>query len=145
MLDFNFETKPKAIQSFRFTKSGRKYQPVEVLEYKKFIALNAKIQLPKDFKMFENGVAISIRFVFPPLKSWSKKKIKNLQNGIKIYKITRPDTDNLMKGFFDSLNGIIYKDDSQIVKIEAEKIYDFPPRIEMCVCDIEEFEQHKEF
>ena len=36
---------------------------------------------------------------------------------------TRPDTDNYAKTFMDALNGIAYKDDSQIVTLLAEKFY----------------------
>ena len=34
------------------------------------------------------------------------------------------DIDNLLKGLFDGMNGIVFKDDSQIVKVTAEKYCD---------------------
>lgn len=34
------------------------------------------------------------------------------------------DVDNLLKGLFDGMNGIVFKDDSQIVKVFAEKLQD---------------------
>lgn len=61
-------------------------------------------------------------------KSMSKKKrelaIKEL-----LRPISRPDLDNYVK-VKDALNGIIWKDDSQVVRIIANKYYSEMPRIE---------------
>lgn len=35
----------------------------------------------------------------------------------------RPDIDNYLKAIFDALNGLVFKDDSQIVRLEAIKQY----------------------
>lgn len=44
--------------------------------------------------------------------------------------VVRPDIDNLQKGIFDALNGVCWKDDSQIVEVLAQKVYvDSEPRI----------------
>jgi len=46
----------------------------------------------------------------------------------------RCDIDNLVKLFNDSLNGIVWKDDSQIVELRARKSYDKEnPRTEVTV------------
>ena len=37
------------------------------------------------------------------------------------YKATKPDTDNLAKGLLDSLNGLLYRDDGQVVRLHVEK------------------------
>ncbi len=42
--------------------------------------------------------------------------------------IKRPDVDNLLKLVLDSMNGVFYKDDSQIVSITAGKYYSEDPR-----------------
>ena len=38
-----------------------------------------------------------------------------------MYKTTRPDIDNIQKACFDALNGLLFKDDSQIVSVTATK------------------------
>lgn len=49
---------------------------------------------------------------------------------VKFYRKLKPtsknfgDCDNLLKGLFDGMNGIVFKDDSQIVKAIAEKLQD---------------------
>ena len=40
-----------------------------------------------------------------------------------IYNRNKPDIDNLTKFVFDSLTGIIFHDDAQVVKLVASKIY----------------------
>lgn len=47
------------------------------------------------------------------------------------------DFDNLAKAVCDALNGVVYKDDSQIVKCTIEKRQDKEnPRTEIFVCSI---------
>lgn len=41
----------------------------------------------------------------------------------------KPDTDNIAKIILDSLNGIAYPDDSQVVDLQVKKIYAEQPRV----------------
>lgn len=73
-----------------------------------------KSQLP-GHKVFEEEIIItSIDFVFPVLKSFSAKKIVQIQEGAIIHKTSKPDLDNLQKLFFDCCTDIIWKDDAKI-------------------------------
>jgi len=47
--------------------------------------------------------------------------------------ITRPDIDQYVKSALDALNGHAYVDDSQVVDLEAHKVYGAPPRWEITV------------
>ena len=140
MIELVFDGTPKAVQSFRFTKQGRKYQPAEVVSWKNWIRLEAKRQLEKEagFEIYRGAVAIDVSFIFPPLKNWSKKKLRMLEAGEVIYKTTRPDFDNLLKGATDALTDIIWKDDAQIVKVIVVKKYGLHARTELKVFSIEE-------
>jgi len=40
-----------------------------------------------------------------------------------------PDTDNIIKIVADALNGVAYRDDAQIVRVEASKFYGEKPRL----------------
>jgi len=57
----------------------------------------------------EGPLSATLTFVFA-----SKKKHR-------IYKTTKPDCDNLAKGLLDSLNGLLYVDDNQIVSLTVTK------------------------
>lgn len=74
----------------------------------------------------ENPFKIKILAEFKPPKSLSKKKQMQLIG--KPYP-KKPDMDNITKAILDSLNGLAYKDDNQIVSINAEKKYGLADRI----------------
>lgn len=48
----------------------------------------------------------------------------------------KPDTDNIAKICLDSLNGIAYYDDSQIVELVVEKWYEKEPRVEIAIWEL---------
>ena len=56
------------------------------------------------------GVAITFRFVRP----------KSVKKSVE-FKLTKPDVDKLARGILDSLTGVCFKDDSQVVKLLAVK------------------------
>lgn len=131
---------PQPKQSARFRiakgKAGKNfvasYQTKEVKETERNIKYDIRSQLPFDFVPLDCPIGVKVLFVFPPLKSWSKKQKEALRQGQRIYKGTKPDlTDNLMKGLFDALNGLVFIDDARVVKVESEKIYGEQPRIEL--------------
>lgn len=62
-----------------------------------------------------------ITAIFEPAKSLSKKKRQELL--FKIDYTSKPDADNIAKAILDSLNGIVYKDDSQVSALLVLKDY----------------------
>lgn len=97
----------------RVTRYGT-YNDPKYTNYKKAIALLAK----QKFELSDNPIAMNINFYFEKPKSWSKKK-----RDIAYWHTSRPDIDNLQKGVKDALNGIAYKDDSQVCYVMATKCY----------------------
>ena len=59
------------------------------------------------------------------------KNADQLKPNAPIWCQTRPDIDNYLKFILDASNGVLYKDDSQIVKVEMKKIYSITPRVEI--------------
>ena len=41
----------------------------------------------------------------------------------------KPDLDNIAKGILDAMNGIIYKDDVQVVRLSLQKHYSTEPGV----------------
>ncbi len=70
----------------------------------------------------ECPIAVHLTFVFAPPKSYTKRKLKAIQDGVLRYQ-KKPDLDNLAKGILDALNQTVYKDDSQIVELNVKKQY----------------------
>ena len=129
---------PKAVQSFRFTKEGRKYQPKEVVSWKNLVRITAMRQYAGKPILADIPVSIDVEFVFPPPKSWSKSKRKALESGAVIYKVTKPDlTDNLKKALIDALSGVCWERDQQICREKTAKFYGTEPRTVLYFEEIE--------
>ncbi len=56
-------------------------------------------------------------------KSTSQKKTREMLGAL-IRPTKKPDVDNILKSVCDSLNKVCWKDDTQIVVLEASKYYD---------------------
>lgn len=74
------------------------------------------------------GLTCEIEFHMSIPKSTSMKLLDQMDTGDHIKK---PDIDNLIKFYLDTLNGIIYEDDSVIHTIKATKKYSKNPRVEI--------------
>ena len=59
--------------------------------------------------------------------SWSKKD-RAAAAALELMPTTKPDADNFAK-CVDALNGIIWRDDAQIVRLIAQKFYSERPRL----------------
>ena len=72
-------------------------------------------------------IALKVQFLMPIPKSSSKKKAEEMECGY-IAHTKKPDLDNLVKFIKDVCNGTVWKDDAQIVYLEAEKFYSYEPQ-----------------
>lgn len=81
-----------------------------------------------DPRLFEGAVKVSVVFHLPRPASVSAKK--------RPYPITRPDLDKACRGCLDPLTGVLFRDDAQVVKLEAEKVYtDGPAKAVLTISD----------
>lgn len=112
----------KAMGAVRMTQRGKfvNKQAIKYLNYKSAIRMLARIQYKGE--LIDGPIEVECRFYFAPPKSYTKTKLKQISSKQMLY-TKKPDVDNLFKGVTDSLNGIIYKDDSQIVKATMFKEY----------------------
>lgn len=91
-------------------------------------------------KPLAGPLIVSLKFYRHIQSSASKKERKLRLSGIH-RPIVKPDTDNYIKSTLDGLNGLLWEDDNQIVKIVAEKYYSDRPRIEI---EVERLEQNED-
>ena len=71
-------------------------------------------------------ISVDVEFNVKIPKSWTKKK-KEEKNGK--YCDNSCDIDNYLKAILDSLNGVLFVDDRQIVEVYARKRYSNRPNI----------------
>jgi len=72
----------------------------------------------------ESAVSVDATFYFDRPKSTPKRVTE---------KITKPDVDKLGRGLLDALSGIVFKDDSQVVRCKLSKEFGTPSRMEVKV------------
>jgi Holliday junction resolvase RusA-like endonuclease len=75
-------------------------------------------------------LTIEVRLPIPP--SWSRKKQEEAASG-NLRPCARPDVDNFAKAVLDGLNGIVWRDDAQVVELRASKHYSISPRVDVLV------------
>lgn len=124
-ITFEVLGKPQAKGRPRFARMGgfvKTYTPKETLEYENKVKLAYLSQIKgQDYKEYAGQVKVSIWAYFEPIKSISKKKYNEI---LGTAHLKRPDLDNIQKSILDGLNGVAWKDDSQIYNIQAYKYYD---------------------
>lgn len=90
--------------------------------------------------MTNEGKALKESYSWQAKAQWKKKPIEGpVEIEVKLYFGTKrkADIDNFNKLLFDSLTGIVWVDDSQIIKMTIEKDYDKKnPRIEIGIKEI---------
>lgn len=110
------------------------YDPPKSRAYKEYVSLVAMKHKPKE--LYEEALFMRAKIYRPIPKSMTKKDRKLAIAGIK-RPIVKPDNSNYIKGIEDALNGIIYKDDSQIVDHDISKFYSDDPRVEIEIRELD--------
>tara|TARA_R100001594_G_scaffold124169_1_gene160929 strand:- start:314 stop:718 length:405 start_codon:yes stop_codon:yes gene_type:complete len=134
MIEIDVNINPKAQARHRTTKSGHTYDPSakdkKILKYK---LVKFKPKIP-----FAGDIMIKVIFTIPYKKyHYRTGKYKHLLKDDSLqYVSTRPDLDNYIKLLLDCLNKDFFCDDSQVVRIQAEKIYGRKGKIEAIIEEI---------
>lgn len=113
----------------RVTKTGVTFTPAKTRHYEEWVkacyyeALT-KEGMTKDEAFIGKGIPIRMEILafFPIPKSYSKKKKESILTHQE-RPTKKPDIDNIAKIICDSLNGLAYHDDNQIVDLEIGKEY----------------------
>lgn len=136
-IKFEVKGKVKAKQSVKFTHSGIKYTPSDIKEYSNWVKLSFINKYPAwDCKTFDNKpLKVTLDVYMPAPASWSLKKREKALTG-QIRPTVKPDCDNIAKNINDSLNGIVYADDKQIVSLEINKFYSENEHVVVTIQDI---------
>lgn len=127
------KARPRFNSKTRMTYTNQKTRNAERLIQTEYIK-----QGGRNKNDYSGKVEIELVFVFPIRKSWSKKKQKAMLN--KPHTI-KPDLDNLEKTVLDALNGLAFKDDSQVCLVIKEKFWSNEPYTEIKIT----YEERKGF
>jgi Holliday junction resolvase RusA-like endonuclease len=83
-------------------------------------------------KPLEGALEAFIYITYAVPESYSKKRTEACLSGQEKH-TKKPDLDNLIKICLDGMNGIVFKDDSQITSIHSTKVYGEVAKVEVMV------------
>ena len=134
---------PMAQSRPRFARRGRGVVAYEKKEMKIWRAECSRL-IKETFgsdRLIETPLKIDVIFyIQPPKYISSKKRLKEKLEAEKIFCGKKPDIDNYLKALLDSMTGIVFKDDGQVVECRTRKLYSPNPRIEFTIEEILENE-----
>ena len=133
-IEFTIPGQPVGKGRPKFARKGgfvRAYTPEKTASYENLVAMAAHDAM-KGKSLILGAADVTVRMYVSVPSSWSKKKIIAALAG-EIRPITKPDMDNVVKGIFDAMNGIVWKDDSQVTDCSVIKRYAETPRAEVTV------------
>lgn len=100
---------------------ARLHTPQKTVQYESMVAIAAQTAMAGQ-PLFYGPVQLDITAVFSIPSSWPLKRQKMAANR-QILPSKRPDIDNIAKAIQDGCNGVVYRDDAQVVKLIAIKQY----------------------
>lgn len=126
MIEFTIPGQPVAKGRPKFARRGAHvaaYTPAKTASYEslvKLAATQAMVMAERTPTKSPVHLSVSLRLQVPA--SWSKKRRAMALAGV-ICATKKPDADNVLKGIKDGCNGIVWRDDAQVVEILLIKRY----------------------
>lgn len=123
MFSFFVPGKPMGKERPKHTRTGVTYTPAKTKAYEEFVRHCFRNKYDNIVPIAEKTpVAAFLIAYYKQPKNLSKVKKALILDG-NVFPVVKPDCDNIAKIILDSLNGIAYKDDNQVVKLCVNKRY----------------------
>jgi Holliday junction resolvase RusA-like endonuclease len=134
MVTFKLDADPVGKQRARYARRGnfvQTYTPDKTRNYEALLK-DAAIEAMGSSEPLETPVSLYlyIRVTIP--KSFSKKKVQECLNGSE-QPMKKPDSSNVLKSVEDAMNGVVYKDDCQIINHHITRVYSTLSGVDICV------------
>ena len=129
---FSVNEAPQGKARPRIIRRGGKvqaYTPEKTRVYERTIA--AAYRVKYNFQ-FQDAVAVLVHAYYGIPKSASSEKELRMISGEE-RPLKKPDADNILKAVLDALNGVAYRDDSQVVEATVKKYYSKIPHIDVFI------------
>lgn len=131
---FSVDADPVGKQRARHRFTGKfvqSYTPNKTRTYETLLRDSATRAMGSS-EPLETPVSLYLYIRAPIPKSTPKKRLQEILDGL-IKPTKKPDASNVLKSVEDAMNGVVYKDDSQIVNIHVTKVYSTSPGVDICV------------
>lgn len=130
MINLTIPGEPVAKGRPRVCKFGT-FSPTKTVNYETLIK---ELFIISKQEQLQGMLSATIVCYFGMPKSTTKKNLVLMRSNT-IRPTKKPDTDNLAKICLDALNGLAYKDDSQVVSLAISKWYSDNPRVEIQIME----------
>ena len=105
------------------------YTPAKTATYENLIALAGQdVMHDLDLDLIDGPISVTVFAHFQMPKGWSKKRRLAALTAPE-WHTSRPDGDNVLKCAGDALNGVVWRDDSQIASAQIVKTYAETPQL----------------
>jgi Holliday junction resolvase RusA-like endonuclease len=111
---------------------SRMATPKKTAAYEGLVAHAAQAAMGAFTAPFEGALGCELDIDCPVPESWSQKKRRMALAG-EIFPTTKPDKDNVIKAIYDGCNGVVWRDDVQVVDGVQRKRYSLTPRVRVRV------------
>jgi len=116
---------------------ARMFTPAKTLAYEGVIAFAAQAAMAGR-ELITGPVLLEMNMLHPIRDSWSKKKKAGALAG-EIAPTIKCDADNCLKAVCDALNGIVWKDDVQVVNVSLSKRFAETPGVRVRIVPLAMF------
>ncbi|MEC4168362.1 RusA family crossover junction endodeoxyribonuclease [Pseudomonas sp. MS-1(2024)] len=110
---------------------ARMFTPPKTANYETLIAMAAQ-QAMAGRELIGGPVLVEMKIMVSVAASWSKKKTAEALAG-DVMPTKKPDADNVLKAICDGINGIVFKDDVQVVNVSLSKRFSETPGVSVRV------------
>lgn len=114
---------------------ARMFTPIKTANYETLIALAAQAAM-NGRELIAGPVLVEMKIFVSVAASWSKKKTAEALQGL-VMPTKKPDADNVLKAICDGINGIVFKDDVQVVNVSMSKRFGETPGVLVRVVPLE--------
>lgn len=110
---------------------ARMFTPQKTANYETLIAMAAQ-QAMAGRELIGGPVLVEMKILVSVAAFWSKKKTAEALAG-DVMPTKKPDADNVLKAICDGINGIVFKDDVQVVNVSLSKRFSETPGVSVRV------------
>jgi Holliday junction resolvase RusA-like endonuclease len=110
--------------------NGRTYSPEKTQRWEQAAAWEARRQY--DGEPMEGPLLVTVVAKFAIPKSWPKWRQEAAERGLVMHAV-KPDASNVLKAVEDALQGVVYRDDSQIAAVMVRKFYAPDPKVRVLI------------
>jgi len=118
----------------RFGKFTRVYTDKQTQDYENLIKFFATEAMGSTDPL-ETPVSVYLYIRHGVPQSYSKKRTEACLSGLE-KPCKKPDIDNIAKTYLDAMNGVIFKDDTQVIDLHVKKVYSAAPGVDVMVMEV---------